>query len=305
VAGVNGHCYGGRTTIKSITRQEPGPARLKRTAEADGLVAEAVHYGGENSPSAGQRLAPLRELIDGRLLDALLERSRDEAGGLRLTGEGSMLGELVKAVLEQAPEAGLTAPLGHAWPDRPVIVPAIHEMARPARRYRPRSGRCRSRCPGTGLLVPKRSGRISGGLGDMIISLDAHGMSVRDIRHHRRQVSGPGLSHETVSRITDAALEEARAWQSRPLDPVYAVVFPAAIMVKVRDNHVVQSKPAYLAAGIDSDGEKHVLGNRKTRRPVRAPHRRTTHHGMARSTQRTRHRLPGTNQVKKRKSGQD
>jgi transposase-like protein len=63
-----------------------------------------------------------------------------------------------------------------------------------------------------------------------------------------------------VSRITDAVLEEVRAWQSRPLDPVYAVVFPGAIMVKVRDNHVVQNKPAYLAIGIDADGEKHVLG---------------------------------------------
>jgi transposase-like protein len=85
-------------------------------------------------------------------------------------------------------------------------------------------------------------------------------MSVRDILHHLKQVYGTELSHETVSRITDAVLEEVRAWQSRPLDPVYAVVFLDAIMVKVRDNHVVQSKPAYLAAGIDADGEKHVLG---------------------------------------------
>ena len=55
-------------------------------------------------------------------------------------------------------------------------------------------------------------------------------------------------------------LEEVRAWQSRPLDPVWAVVFLDAIVVKVRDNHVVQNKPAYLAIGIDADGEKHVLG---------------------------------------------
>ena len=94
----------------------------------------------------------------------------------------------------------------------------------------------------------------------MIISLYAHGMSVRDILHHLEQVYGTQLSHETVSRITDQVLEEVRAWQSRPLDPVYAVVFLDAIMVKVRDNHVVQNKPAYLAVGIDADGEKHVLG---------------------------------------------
>ena len=55
-------------------------------------------------------------------------------------------------------------------------------------------------------------------------------------------------------------LEEARAWQARPLDPVWAVVFLDAIMVKVRDNQVVQNKPAYLAVGVDAEGEKHVLG---------------------------------------------
>src|ERR1700742_770192 len=88
------------------------------------------------------------------------------------------------------------------------------------------------------LLVPKRAGRVSGGLDDMIISLYAHGMSNRDIIHHLRQVYGTELSPETVSRITDQVLEEVRAWQSRPLDPVYAVMFLAAIVVKVRDNQV-------------------------------------------------------------------
>ena len=111
------------------------------------------------------------------------------------------------------------------------------------------------------MLIPKRSGRIAGGLDDMIISLYAHGMSVRDIIHHLEQVYGTQLSAETVSRITDAVLEEVRAWQSRPLDPVWAAVFPAAIVVKVRDNHVVQNKPACIALGVDGDGEKHVLGD--------------------------------------------
>jgi putative transposase len=110
------------------------------------------------------------------------------------------------------------------------------------------------------LLIPKRSGRVAGGLDDMIISLYAHGMSVRDILHHLEQVYGTQLSAETVSRITDQVLEEVRAWQARPLDPVYAVVFLDAIVVKVRDNQVVQNKPAYTAVGIDGDGEKHVLG---------------------------------------------
>jgi putative transposase len=94
----------------------------------------------------------------------------------------------------------------------------------------------------------------------MVISLYAHGMSVRDIVHHLEQVYGTQLSAESVSRITDAVLEEVRAWQDRPLDPVWAVVFLDAIVVKVRDNHVVHNKPAYLAVGVGGDGEKHVLG---------------------------------------------
>lgn len=92
------------------------------------------------------------------------------------------------------------------------------------------------------VLVPKRAERIAGGLDDMIISLSAHGMSVRDILHHLRQVNGTELSHEQVSRITDQVMDEVKAWQTRPLDPTWAVVFLDAIVVKVRDNHVVQNK---------------------------------------------------------------
>jgi transposase-like protein len=221
--------------------------------------------GGPGGPAAR---VPLRELMDDRLLDALAERSRDQAGGLRLTGEGSMLGELVKAVLERALEAELTAHLGYEHGDRagrgggPVnyrngsIAKTVQTGVGPVGLAVPRD---RAGTSGP-LLVPKRAGRIAGGLDDMIISLYAHGMSVRDILHHLEQVYGTQLSHETVSRITDGVLEEVRAWQTRPLDPVYAVAFLDAIMVKVRDNQVVQNKPAYLAVGIDGDGEKHVLG---------------------------------------------
>jgi|HubBroStandDraft_3_1064219.scaffolds.fasta_scaffold43593_2 putative transposase len=249
--------------IRRITEAVTGNA-----APAAGVL-EAVCPDGEN-PFAGPQQpdrVPLRELMDDRLLDALLDRSRDEAGGLRLTGEGSMLGELVKAVLERALEAELTAHLGYGrhGRERPAgagnyrngaIAKTVQTGVGPVGLAVPRD-RAGTFEP---LLVPKRAGRVAGGLDDMIISLYAHGMSVRDILHHLEQVYGTQLSHETVSRITDQVLEDVRAWQSRPLDPVYAVVFLDAIVVKVRDNHVVQNKPAYVAVGIDADGEKHVLG---------------------------------------------
>jgi putative transposase len=250
----------------SVTRQEPVPAGMAHAAVPGEGLGDPSHYDGENPPSAGREAIPLRQLMDGRLLDALLERSRDEAGGLRLTGEGSMLGELVKAVLERALDAELTAHLGYERRERAghnsgnsrngTIAKKVQTGIGPVGLEVPRD-RAGSFDP---VLIPKRSGRVSGGLDDMIISLYAHGMTVRDILHHLEQVYGTKLSAETVSRITDQVLDEVRAWQDRPLDPVWAVVFLDAIMVKVRDNHVVQNKPAYLAVGIDTDGEKHVLG---------------------------------------------
>jgi putative transposase len=84
-------------------------------------------------------------------------------------------------------------------------------------------------------------------------------MTVRDIRHHLNQVYGTQLSPEQVSAITDGVLE-VKAWQHRVLDPVWPVAFLDAIMVKVRDNHVVASKPAYIGLGTGTDGDKHVLG---------------------------------------------
>jgi putative transposase len=250
----------------SVTRQEPVPAGMGQAAGTAEVLGDPSHYDGENPPGAGREAVSLRELMDNRLLDALLERSRDQAGGLRLTGEGSMLGELVKAVLERALDAELTAHLGYERRERAgynsgnsrngTIAKKVQTGIGPVGLEVPRD-RAGSFEP---VLIPKRSGRVSGGLDDMIISLYAHGMTVRDILHHLEQVYGTKLSPEQVSRITDQVLEEVRAWQDRPLDPVYAVVFLDAIMVKVRDNHVVQNKPAYIAIGVDADGEKHVLG---------------------------------------------
>src|SRR6266851_4649655 len=234
----------GATSRSPSSRLHPGiQERSSSSVEAITYLSRRPHYIGALSGSlgaaqkdfAGRQLAPLRELIDDRLLDALLERSRDEAGGLRLTGEGSMLGELVKAVLERALEAELTAHLGYARHDpsghnsgnsrNGTISKKVQTGIGPVGIEVPRD-RAGMFEP---VLVPKRSGRVSGGLDDMVISLYAHGMSVRDILHHLKQVYGTELSAETVSRITDAVLEEVKAWQSRPLDPVYAVVFPAAI----------------------------------------------------------------------------
>jgi putative transposase len=151
---------------------------MKRTI---GEVQVAAAGGGEppggSLPEAARR--PLRELMDDRLLDALLERSRDQAGGLRLTGEGSMLGELVRAVLERALESELTAHLGYEKGERAAaagnarngnIAKTVQTGVGPVPLQVPRD-RAGSFEP---VLVPKRAGRVAGGLDDMVISLYAH-----------------------------------------------------------------------------------------------------------------------------------
>jgi hypothetical protein len=98
---------------------------MKQMTSGDSAVAA----GGGELPAGAREAArrPLRELTDDRLLDALLERSRDQAGGLRLTGEGSMLGELIRAVLERALESELTAHLGYRETERASAEPNAND----------------------------------------------------------------------------------------------------------------------------------------------------------------------------------
>jgi transposase-like protein len=85
-------------------------------------------------------------------------------------------------------------------------------------------------------------------------------MTVRDIEHHLQRTLGVELSRETISNITDAVLEKVKAWQTRPLDPVYPVVYIDALVVNVRDGGHVVNKAAHIVVGVDTDDIKHVLG---------------------------------------------
>lgn len=97
-------------------------------------------------------------------------------------------------------------------------------------------------------LVPKGSRRL-GGLDEMIISLYAGGMTVRDIAHDLGSTIGTELSHETIAKITDEVAVEVLAWQRRPLEPLYPVVYLDALVVKVCDRGHVRNKAAYRGRG--------------------------------------------------------
>ena len=111
----------------------------------------------------------------------------------------------------------------------------------------------------TPMLVPKGTRRLDG-LDGMIISLYAGGMTIRDIQHHLVSTIGTDLSHETISKITEQVADEVLAWQNRPLEALYPVIYLDAIIVKIRDGGHVRNKAAHIAVGVDMDGIKHVLG---------------------------------------------
>ena len=95
---------------------------------------------------------------------------------------------------------------------------------------------------------------------DKVISMYARGMSTREIQGHLEEIYGAEVSADLISTVTEAVLAEVAAWQSRPLEALYPVMFFDAIRVKVRDQGTVSNKAAYLALGITPDGRKHVLG---------------------------------------------
>ena len=109
------------------------------------------------------------------------------------------------------------------------------------------------------MIVPKRGSMVDG-IENVIISLYAKGMSNSDIEQQIREVYNFDVSTSTISRITDKIANDIVAWQNRPLDPVYLIVWMDGIVFKVREDSKVINKTVYIAVGLKRDGKKEVLG---------------------------------------------
>ena len=109
------------------------------------------------------------------------------------------------------------------------------------------------------LLLPKHARRFTA-FDDSIVALYARGLTVREIQGYLAEAYGTEVGHDLISTVTDGVLTEVAAWQSRPLEPVYPVVFFDALRVKVREDTVVRNKAVYLALGVRRDGTREVLG---------------------------------------------
>ena len=209
----------------------------------------------------GQEPAAL-SAADEQLLRELTERAR--AGGLKLTGEGGLLGKLTKMVIEGALEGEMDDHLGYARHD-----PAGHNSGNSRNGHRAKTvltetgpveisvprDRDSSFDP---KIVAKRQRRLTG-VDDMVISLSAKGLTHGEIAAHMHEVYGAEVSKQTITTITDRVMDGMADWQNRPLDSVYAVVFIDAINVKIREGQVA-NRPVYLALGVTVDGERDILG---------------------------------------------
>jgi putative transposase len=210
---------------------------------------------GEGAPADAAELELARQLA---------ERAR--AGGLSLTGPGGLLGRLTKVVLEGAMEGEMDAHLGYAKHD-----PAGRDGGNSRNGHRDKTvlteagpvqvsvprDRDASFAP---QIVAKRQRRL-GGVDDLVISLVAKGLTTGEVQAHLAEIYGAQVSRDTISAITDRVLEGLAEWQSRPLDPVYAVLFIDVINVKIRDGNVA-NRPIYVILGVTADGERDILGLR-------------------------------------------
>ena len=204
-----------------------------------------------------------QRLIESGMLDDLF--AKIDAGEVQLDGDGGFIQQLIKTGLERGLQAELTEHVGYEKGDPEAALHANSRNGSFPKTVGTTAGEIELAIPRdrngsfTPRLVPTGSRRLSQ-LDEMIISLYAGGMTVRDIEHHLVSTLGVDLSHETISNITEEIADEVLAWQSRPLEAFYPVIYLDALVIKVRDGGHVRNKAAHIAVGVDMDGIKHVLG---------------------------------------------
>jgi len=229
---------------------DPGPERgLERRRSLPGLPGGR----GLNEPD---------ELIADEVLDALLAGA---SSAQEIAGPDGVLAHLTRRLLNRALEAELTAHLGYEHGQAPPGGTGNSRNGRPPKTIITDQGPVTIRSPrdrrGTfePQIVQKRQTRWVG-FDEKVISLYARGLTVREIQAHLAEIYGTEISPDLISKITDAVLEDAKAWHNRPLERVYAIVYLDAMVVKIREGNTIRNHACYTAIGVNLDGERDVLG---------------------------------------------
>jgi len=196
-------------------------------------------------------------------IDSLIKDAK--ASGTPLDGVDGLLNQITKAVLERALEAEMSEHLGYEVGDPAGRGTGNSRNGKTSKTVATTNGPLDMRIPRDRnstfepRIVPKHARRV-GNIEDMILSLYSRGMTTRDIEAHLSEIYGINASRELISNVTEVVVDEIKAWQTRPLDEVYPIVYVDGIRIRVKDAGVVTTKVAYLAIGVDVEGRKHALG---------------------------------------------
>jgi putative transposase len=200
--------------------------------------------------------------ISREVLDELLKEYKNPED---LLGDQGILQQLTKALVERALEGELTHQLGYDKHSPEGHNTGNSRNGTSAKTVKGKRGEMRINVPRDRnsefepQLVKKGQTRFNG-FDDKILSLYARGMTTREIQGHLEEIYGVEVSPDLISTVTDAVLEEVKAWQTRALDEVYPIVYLDALQVKVRDQGRVSNRAIYLAIGVNMSGLKEVLG---------------------------------------------
>jgi putative transposase len=204
----------------------------------------------------------LRErLLDG-MIDELIAGKRGER---EILGQDGVLGEITRRMVQRALEEELTEHLGYPAGQAPPGGVGNSRNGGTPKTLLTDQGRVQIDTPRDRKsrfepqLVKKGQRRLAG-LDEKIIALYAGGMTTREIETYISELYGPGVSRETVSRVTAAVLEDAKAWHTRPLEAIYPILYLDALVIKIRDGQAVRNFACYLAIGVNLEGDRDVLG---------------------------------------------
>jgi len=182
-----------------------------------------------------------------------------------ILGEGGVLKQLTKRLVENALEGEMTEHLGYEPHAAEGKGTGNSRNGRSEKKIHTDSGSVEIEVPrdraGTfdPKLVRKRQRRLEG-FDDKVLSLYARGMTTREIQGHLMELYGTEVSPALISNVTDSVLKDVEAWQGRPLDSIYPIVYLDALHLKMRLEGLVQTRAVYLALGVNLEGRKELLG---------------------------------------------